>query len=58
MNRALSIVLVRLRISEVSQDTIAHVTGDVAFKSLDSGLACVLICAIHFAHVFGIKLLR
>jgi hypothetical protein len=53
---ALRIVLMRVRIAEVHQETIAEVLGNVAIKALNHVGAGGLIGAYHLAVIFRVKL--
>ena len=54
-DRALGLVLVRLRPAEVGEHAVAHVLGDVAPRSADHPGAAFLVGADHLAHVLGIE---
>ncbi len=55
MHRALGVILMRLRIAEVGENTVAHVTSHETLVSLDACLPGVLTGTDHLAQVLGIK---
>ena len=57
-DRALGIVLVRLRIAEIGQHAVAQKLGDVALEALDRPGAAVLVGAHDLAQVLGVELGR
>jgi hypothetical protein len=54
-DRALGVLLLRVRIAEINQDAIAHELGDIAVEAPDSFADPLLIGADHIAHVLGIE---
>ena len=54
-DRALGIVLVRLRIAEIGQHAVAQKLGDVALEALDHPGAAVLVGAHDLAQVLGVE---
>ena len=54
-DRALGIILVRPRVAEVDQETIAQEAGDLAVKAPDHPRCQILIGADHLAHVLGVE---
>ena len=54
-NRALGVLLLRVRVAEINEDAIAHELGDVAIETPDSFAHRLLIGADHIAHVLGIE---
>ena len=54
-DRALGIVLVRFRIAEVNEDTVADVVADMAFETRDDFGAAFLITTHDFVQIFGIE---
>ena len=57
-HRPLGVLLVRLRVAEVCQHTVAHVLRDVAVVARDHRRAAPLVGVDDGAHVFGIETLR
>ena len=57
-NRALGIFLLRVRVTEINQDAIAHELGDIPIEASDGFAHDLLIGADHIAHVLGIELDR
>ena len=54
-NRALGVLLLRVRVAEINQDAVAHELGDVAVEAPDSFAHRLVIGADHIAHVLGIE---
>ena len=55
MHGALGVMFVRLRISEICQDPVAHIFGDEAAGPGDEVFAAPMIGADHFPHILGIQ---
>jgi hypothetical protein len=54
-NRALGVMLVRLRIAEIGEHAVAHVLGDETSIALDQARAAFVIGHDDAAHVLGIE---
>ncbi len=54
----LRLVLMRPRVAEIGQHTVAHELGDEALEACDHPGAGVLVGAQHLAHVFRIEARR
>ncbi len=57
-NRALGILLLRVRVAEIDEHAVAHELSDVAVEAPDSFAHRLLIGADHVTHIFGIDLRR
>jgi len=57
-DRALGVIFVRLGITEINQQAIAEILGDVAVKTLDHLRARGLVGAHDLPQVFGVELGR
>src|SRR6266700_2581401 len=54
-NRPLGIVLMRLRVAEVGQYSVAHILGDKAIEAADHHRNVIVVLADHLAQVFWIE---
>src|SRR2546423_8269599 len=54
-NRPLGVILMRLRVAEVGQYSVAHILGDKAIEAADRRRNVLVVLADHLAQVFWIE---
>ena len=54
-NRPLGVILMRLRVTEVGQYSVAHILGDKAIEAVDHRRNVLVVLANHLAQVFWIE---